>query len=83
MPLICAASQTRSSRYSQLAARRLRGYLLTGDLDEHQEMFAQIEQLLQAQQVSYRRERRPDLDHDFPADFEQSLDKALQFIIGE
>lgn len=65
------------------ASDRLRGYLLTGDLDEHQEMFAQIEQLLHAQRVSYRRETRPDLDHDFPTDFEQSLDQALQFITGE
>ncbi len=64
-------------------ANRLRGYLLTGDLDQHQEMFAQIERLLQARQVSYQREKRPDLDHDYPADFDQSLDKALQFIFGE
>jgi predicted esterase len=62
---------------------RRRGYLLTGDLDEHQEMFTQIEQLLHAQQVSYRRERRPDLDHDYPEDFDHSLDQALQFILGE
>jgi predicted esterase len=64
-------------------AKRLRGYLLTGDLDQHQEMFAQIEEMLQVFQVSYRRERRPDLDHDYPADFAQSLDQALQFILGE
>ena len=66
-----------------IAASRLRGYLLTGDLDQHQEMFAQIEQLLHAQQVSYQREKRPDLDHDYPDDFDQSLDRALQFILGE
>jgi predicted esterase len=66
-----------------IPASRLRGYLLTGDLDQHQEMFAQIERLLLARQVSYQREKRPDLDHDFPADFDLSLDKALQFIFRE
>ena len=34
---------------------RLRGYLLTGDLDQHQEMFAQVEQALHTHQVSYQR----------------------------
>jgi predicted esterase len=65
------------------SANRLRAYLLTGDLDQHQEKFAQIEQLLNARQISYRREKRPGLDHDFPADFDQDLDQALQFILGE
>lgn len=67
----------------QISASRLRGYLLTGDLDGHQEMFTQIESLLQKRRVTYQREKRPGLDHDFPADFDQSLDKALQFIFGE
>jgi hypothetical protein len=63
-----------------ISAKRLHGYLLTGDLDQQQDMFAQIERLLHACQVSYQRETRPDLDHDFPSDFDQSLDKAMQFI---
>jgi predicted esterase len=62
---------------------RLRGYLLTGDVDQHQEMFTQIERLLQTAQVSFQHETLPDLDHDFPTDFDRSLDKALQFIFGE
>jgi predicted esterase len=62
---------------------RLRGYMVTGDLDEHQEMFPQFERLLNAYQVSYRRETHPDLDHDYPADFDHSLEQALQFILGE
>ena len=66
-----------------LPASRLRAYLLTGDLDQHQEMFAQIEALLRARQIIYQREQRPDLEHDYPADFDQSLDQALQFIFGE
>ncbi len=65
------------------SASRLRAYLLTGDLDQHQEKFAQIEQLLNARQINYRRDKRPGLDHDFPADFDQDLDQALQFILGE
>jgi predicted esterase len=68
---------------SKTPAGRLRGYLLTGDLDGHQEMFAQIEQLLEEQRVSHLRERRPHLDHDFPADFDHCLDQAIQYIYGE
>ncbi len=66
-----------------IPANRLRGYLITGDLDQHQEMFAQIEKLLQARQVSYLREKHPHLDHDFPAGFNQCLENALRFIFGE
>jgi predicted esterase len=66
-----------------IPANRPRGYLLTGDLDQHQEMFAQIEKLLHARQISYQREKRPHLEHDFPADFDQCLEKALQFIFGD
>jgi dienelactone hydrolase len=62
--------------------RELRGYLLTGDQDQYQELFAEIERLLQASRVKYQRERLADLGHDYPVDFDARLTRALKFILG-
>jgi predicted esterase len=68
----------------QLAAhgkKDLRGYLITGAEDPHQEMFGQIEDLLHACEVSYQREEHPGLGHDYPPDWEQALARAMAFIL--
>lgn len=61
---------------------RLRGYLVTGSLDSSQDMFAEIERLLQDRGVPYLRENHPDLAHDFPLDFEHSLEAAIPYILN-
>jgi len=53
---------------------------------QYRQFRSEVHRLYQSGEYSAalnRRETHPDLDHDFPADFDQSLDKALQFIFGE
>jgi len=79
-PFIAGIGQVRAQT-PEYPAGELRGYLLTGDQDQYQELFAEIELLLQANNVKYGRERRADLGHDFPVDFDTSLETALRFIL--
>lgn len=60
----------------------MRGYLVTGSLDTNQDMFARFERLLQDRTVSYLRDDHPDVAHDYPLDFEHSLEAALNFIFN-
>jgi len=64
-------------------AAHVRGYLITGDLDRDGGIFDKLETLLTRSGISYRRERRPTLGHDMPADFEMHRANALKFIFKE
>lgn len=76
-------AETMTDNPTQSTASSLRGYLLTGELDSYQRMFDQIEAGLLTFQVACQRERYPELEHEYPPDFERSLEKAIEFIFGE
>jgi predicted esterase len=63
-------------------ATTMRGYLITGDLDLHQQVFDNLEEAFKAGEIEYQRERHADLDHEFPDDFESSLTEAVKFVLG-
>jgi predicted esterase len=56
-------------------------YLVTGDEDTGQEGFARIIESLQTHRIPFQQECHPHLGHEFPADFEPSLQKGLAFIL--
>jgi len=63
--------------------RSLRGYLVTGTLDQRQELFRFIHQSMNAAGLPCQMEAHPDLAHEFPPDFDSSLEKALQFLFSQ
>jgi predicted esterase len=62
--------------------RPLRGYLVTGVLDQRQELFHFIHRTLNAAGLPCQMEAHPDLAHEFPPDFYTSLQNALQFLFS-
>ncbi len=64
--------------------RGLRGYIVVGELDvfclEGSKALATI---LRSQGIPCEVEVHPDLGHDFPPDFEVSLARGLEFVLGE
>jgi len=59
----------------------LRGYLVTGGKDPRYEMFKQIHALFLQHGIPCDMEDHPELGHEFPPDFDKSLEKALNFIL--
>jgi predicted esterase len=67
------------------AARRpgpVRGYLVAGGRDPRHAFFQQICETLPQHGVPCRMEDHPEMGHEFPPEFEHSLDEGLKFIIG-
>lgn len=64
-------------------ARHLRGYFVTGEKDHTLENAKEIRRALQARNIPYEEEKHPELAHDFPADFESSFNRAIDFIFKE
>jgi predicted esterase len=65
------------------AARRevpVRGYLVSGGKDPRHEFFHQVCETLQQHGIPCRMEEHPEMGHEFPPDFEKSLEKALNFL---
>jgi predicted esterase len=60
----------------------LRGYLIAGGKDPRYEAFKQVHTLLLQHGIPCEMEDHPELGHEFPPDFENSLDKALKFILS-
>lgn len=61
-----------------------RGYLVTGELDAgHQEVVGVIEDLLHASCISYEREHHMELGHSYPPRFPETIQRAIDFILGE
>ncbi len=58
-------------------------YLVTGDEDSGQEGFARITESLLTHRIPFQQERHPQLGHEFPVDFEPSLQKGLAFILDK
>jgi pimeloyl-ACP methyl ester carboxylesterase len=64
------------------AASGVRGYIVMGlqEQPEAQEMMRKIDAFLNTHGIPCKIEARPEIAHDFPADFEHSIDKALAFL---
>ena len=75
-------AETMTGNATQRTVSSLQGFLVTGELDSYQQMFDQIEKRLLALQIACQRERYPELGHEYPPEFDRSLEKALDFIFG-
>ncbi|MBA4380556.1 MAG: hypothetical protein C0393_07785, partial [Anaerolinea sp.] len=60
----------------------VRGYLVAGGKDRRYEFFKQICEMLPMHNVPCRMEDHPELGHEFPPDFEKSLEKALKILLS-
>jgi predicted esterase len=60
----------------------VRGYLVSGGKDPRYAFFQQVCETLPQYGVPCRIEDHPEMSHEFPPDFEHSLDEALKFILG-
>ncbi len=65
------------------AAKRIRGYFITGEKDHTLETAKEIQKVLRENRIRFGEEVYPDLGHEFPSDFESSFDKAIDFIFSE
>jgi predicted esterase len=64
-------------------ARSIRGYFVTGEKDRTLEKARAIQNILRENDIRFIEEVHPDLGHEFPSDFEQSFEKAINFIFTE
>ena len=64
------------------AANGLRGYIVMGlqEAPEFQERIRKTDAFLNMHGIPCELEEHPEIAHSFPADFEQTLDKALAFL---
>jgi predicted esterase len=65
------------------AAERIRGYFITGEKDHTLDNMRKIQSVLKENHIQHIEEIHPDLAHEFPADFETSFEKAINFIFTE
>jgi len=70
---------------AQLARRTkpIRGYFVVGKKDQTLNKTREIQKVLNKNNIQFDEEVHPDLGHEFPPDFEQSFDKAIDFIFKE
>jgi predicted esterase len=61
----------------------VRGYFITGENDGALEKTREIQNILAVNQIPFSEEIHPNLGHEFPADFESSFAKAMDFIFKE
>ncbi len=64
------------------SARGWRGYLVVGGRDPRHEMFTQIHALLNQNGIPCEMEDHPEMGHEFPQNFDQSITKALKFLLA-
>ena len=65
------------------AAKRVRGYFITGEKDHTFDTAREIQKVLKANNIRFDEETHTDLAHEFPTDFEKSFDRAIDFIFKE
>ena len=70
---------------AQLArqTKPIRGYFIVGEKDQTLNKTREIQKVLDENNIQFEEEVHPDLAHEFPADFESSFDKAIDFIFKE
>ena len=59
-----------------------RGYLVVGGRDPRYQAFTQIHALLNQNGIPCEMEDHPDMGHEFPKDFEQSIIQAMKFLLA-
>jgi predicted esterase len=60
----------------------VRGYLIAGGKDPRYEMFKRVHAMLLQHGIPCEMEDYPELGHEFPPDFEKSLEKALKNLLS-
>jgi predicted esterase len=63
-------------------ARGKRGYLVVGGRDRRYEMITQIHAFLNRNGIPCEMEEHPQMGHEFPQDFDQSIRRALRFLLA-
>jgi len=61
----------------------IRGYLVVGCRDPRYEMLRQIHTLLNQSGIPCEMENHPEMGHEYPINFDQSIAKALKFLLKE
>jgi len=64
------------------SARGKRGYLVVGDRDPRYETSAQIHALLNRNGIPCEMEDHPEMGHEFPRNFDQSILSAMRFLMA-
>lgn len=64
-------------------AKNLRGYFVSGELDNTLARAREIQAVLKQNSIAFDEELHPGLGHAFPDDFETSFTRALEFIFKE
>lgn len=73
-----------SEEFSALKEKGVRVYICCGDADEDCfESSEQLFELLDEEGVEVDFKLCPDLDHDYPENFDQLLGEAIDFVAGE
>jgi predicted esterase len=83
-PYLAEVKQLTNREYGltpDASLRSPKGYLVTGDRDEHQSMFDDLEILLQTNGIEFIRERHTELGHEYPGNFSESFLQAVGFIV--
>lgn len=63
--------------------KQVRAYFITGKKDHTLERAKEIQSVLRTNNISIKEEVHNDLGHEFPADFEKSFTRAVDFIFGD
>ena len=67
-----------------LQDKHIKGYIVCGDQDEDCfESTQQFVQLLREKNIEHKYKVVPDLDHDYPINFEELLKEAIEYIGNE
>ncbi len=81
VPALASPQEIRSLLPSRGQAR-LRGYFVVGDRDQRARALAQaLKSMLESSDIPCRLEMHPNVGHSYPASFQQSLERALDFIL--
>ncbi len=59
---------------------RLKGYLVAGGRDQRYQSFLQMREILSRYRIPCEIEAHPDMAHEFPPDFDQTLRRALNYL---
>jgi esterase/lipase superfamily enzyme len=63
--------------------RDIRAYFVVGEKDRTLQDARGIQNILRSKNIPFEEEVHPDLGHEFPPDFQESFDKATNFIFME
>lgn len=64
-------------------SKPLRGYFISGEKDHTLEKARAIQEILREYNIPFAEKIYPNLGHEFPPDFDQTFDQAIEFIFKE